>query len=142
MATPLEMLPALRRAAPRLTRQYFTCRLCQRSSIKPGLRQFPKANPILSSSRLFGSSPLRNSVVSSDALVSNLQTISPLASLSENITASQTRPRFFPKVSSKVVAYWLLGSAASVFGIVVFGGLTRLTESGYVYARNIPKPLH
>jgi cytochrome c oxidase assembly protein subunit 15 len=30
------------------------------------------------------------------------------------------------------VAYWLLGSAASVFGIVVFGGLTRLTESGYV----------
>lgn len=26
---------------------------------------------------------------------------------------------------------WLLGSAASVFGIVVFGGLTRLTESGY-----------
>lgn len=25
---------------------------------------------------------------------------------------------------------WLLGSAASVFGIVVFGGLTRLTESG------------
>jgi cytochrome c oxidase assembly protein subunit 15 len=29
------------------------------------------------------------------------------------------------------VAFWLLGSAASVFGIVVFGGLTRLTESGY-----------
>lgn len=29
-----------------------------------------------------------------------------------------------------MVAYWLLGSAASVFGIVVFGGLTRLTESG------------
>jgi hypothetical protein len=35
-------------------------------------------------------------------------------------------------LSDKVVAYWLLGSAASVFGIVVFGGLTRLTESGYV----------
>jgi cytochrome c oxidase assembly protein subunit 15 len=28
------------------------------------------------------------------------------------------------------VGFWLLGSAASVFGIVVFGGLTRLTESG------------
>jgi cytochrome c oxidase assembly protein subunit 15 len=38
----------------------------------------------------------------------------------------------FPKISDKTVAYWLLGSAASVFGIVVFGGLTRLTESGYV----------
>jgi cytochrome c oxidase assembly protein subunit 15 len=38
--------------------------------------------------------------------------------------------RTFPETSSKSVAYWLLGSAASVFGIVVFGGLTRLTESG------------
>jgi cytochrome c oxidase assembly protein subunit 15 len=38
----------------------------------------------------------------------------------------------FPKTNARVVGYWLLGSAASVFGIVVFGGLTRLTESGYV----------
>jgi cytochrome c oxidase assembly protein subunit 15 len=29
-----------------------------------------------------------------------------------------------------VVGYWLIGSAVSVFGIVVWGGLTRLTESG------------
>ena len=36
----------------------------------------------------------------------------------------------FPDVSSKSVAYFLLASATSVFGIVVFGGLTRLTESG------------
>jgi hypothetical protein len=40
----------------------------------------------------------------------------------------------FPKVSSRAVAYWLLGSAASIFGIVVFGGLTRLTESGCVFS--------
>lgn len=39
----------------------------------------------------------------------------------------------FPKISDKSVAYFLLASAASVFGIVVFGGLTRLTESGCVY---------
>ncbi|KAI0477193.1 cytochrome c oxidase assembly protein COX15 [Xylariaceae sp. FL0804] len=38
--------------------------------------------------------------------------------------------RAFPETSSKAVAYWLIGSAVSVFGIVVFGGLTRLTESG------------
>ncbi len=38
----------------------------------------------------------------------------------------------WPDTSSNAVAYWLLGSAASVFGIVVFGGLTRLTESGSV----------
>ena len=63
---------------------------------------------------------------------------SPLTSLSRSINSAQntsgasTINTFFPRVSSKSVAYWLLGSAASVFGIVVFGGLTRLTESGYV----------
>ncbi|CAG8474478.1 7055_t:CDS:2 [Ambispora gerdemannii] len=29
-----------------------------------------------------------------------------------------------------IVGYWLLGTAALVFGIVILGGLTRLTESG------------
>lgn len=58
----------------------------------------------------------------------------PLSSLSETIANSQketVKKSFFPKTSSRGVAFWLLGSAASVFGIVVFGGLTRLTESGY-----------
>jgi heme a synthase len=40
------------------------------------------------------------------------------------------RASSYPETSSNGVAYWLLASAASVFGIVVFGGLTRLTESG------------
>ena len=44
--------------------------------------------------------------------------------------APKTKTSRFPQVSDKSVAYWLLGSAVSVFGIVVFGGLTRLTESG------------
>ena len=39
--------------------------------------------------------------------------------------------KFFPQFTRRIVAYWLFGSAASVFGIIVFGGLTRLTESGY-----------
>lgn len=57
----------------------------------------------------------------------------PLTHLSKTISDGRTtgRARYFPEVSDRVVAYWLLGSAASVFGIVVFGGLTRLTESGY-----------
>lgn len=42
----------------------------------------------------------------------------------------EPRDGYWAAVTSKSVAYWLLGSAASVFGIVVFGGLTRLTESG------------
>ncbi|KAI0594894.1 COX15-CtaA-domain-containing protein [Biscogniauxia sp. FL1348] len=45
-------------------------------------------------------------------------------------SAASGAKRAFPETSSKSVAYWLIGSAASVFGIVVFGGLTRLTESG------------
>lgn len=44
--------------------------------------------------------------------------------------AQEAIKKAFPQTTSKGVAYWLLGSAASVFGIVVFGGLTRLTESG------------
>ncbi|CAI7274496.1 CPS_collapsed_G0016760.mRNA.1.CDS.1 [Saccharomyces cerevisiae] len=32
--------------------------------------------------------------------------------------------------TSKNVAYWLIGTSGLVFGIVVLGGLTRLTESG------------
>ncbi|CEP63071.1 Cox15p LALA0_S07e01750g [Lachancea lanzarotensis] len=32
--------------------------------------------------------------------------------------------------SSKQVGYWLIGTSGLVFGIVVLGGLTRLTESG------------
>ncbi|KAI5290627.1 hypothetical protein KEM54_000973 [Ascosphaera aggregata] len=49
------------------------------------------------------------------------------ASSSEAAGAKKTS---FPDISDKKVGYWLLGSTASVFGIVVFGGLTRLTESG------------
>ncbi|KAK9465662.1 cytochrome oxidase assembly protein-domain-containing protein [Lipomyces arxii] len=33
-------------------------------------------------------------------------------------------------VTDKKVGYWLIGSACLVFGIVILGGLTRLTESG------------
>ncbi|CAN8098142.1 unnamed protein product [Discula destructiva] len=43
---------------------------------------------------------------------------------------ARSKSKSFPETSSKSVAYWLLGSAASVFGIVILGGLTRLTESG------------
>jgi cytochrome c oxidase assembly protein subunit 15 len=41
-----------------------------------------------------------------------------------------TTSRAIPKADSPVVGYWLLGSGALVFGIVLLGGLTRLTESG------------
>lgn len=48
----------------------------------------------------------------------------------EDAAGKRAKP-FFPDTSSKSVGYWLIGSAGLVFGIVVLGGLTRLTESGY-----------
>lgn len=69
------------------------------------------------------------------------QSQSPLGALSSNISrsaksipesAQRAAKSSSPETNAKVVGYWLIGSAASVFGIVVFGGLTRLTESGCV----------
>ncbi|KAF2279112.1 electron transfer protein 1, mitochondrial precursor [Westerdykella ornata] len=54
----------------------------------------------------------------------------PQASVAEAVSKTRARASSFPNTTDKSVAYWLLGSAASVFGIVIFGGLTRLTESG------------
>ncbi|CAK7233432.1 Cytochrome c oxidase assembly protein cox15 [Sporothrix bragantina] len=45
-------------------------------------------------------------------------------------SSSSSETSNFPDTSSKAAAYWLIASAVSVFGIVVWGGLTRLTESG------------
>lgn len=59
----------------------------------------------------------------------------PVNALSADAVAKAAKAKAkyeFPKTTSKAVGYWLIGSAVSVFGIVVWGGLTRLTESGYV----------
>ena len=54
----------------------------------------------------------------------------------EATCSSRTNPNperaksWFREADDKAVGYWLLGSAGLVFGIVVLGGLTRLTESG------------
>ncbi|CCH40930.1 Cytochrome c oxidase assembly protein COX15 [Wickerhamomyces ciferrii] len=54
----------------------------------------------------------------------------------DQISSNQTKTEstFKPKRNlintSKYVGYWLIGTSGLVFGIVVLGGLTRLTESG------------
>ncbi|KAI9876222.1 MAG: Cytochrome c oxidase assembly protein cox15 [Pleopsidium flavum] len=131
MASIFHSLPALRRAAPRLTREFFVCRRClQKPPSSPSLAQRSKGtSPFLQAFR-------SNSTYSTQLNRTTAETIwkssTPLASLSKSISDNSraARASFFPETSDKVVAYWLLGSAASVFGIVVFGGLTRLTESG------------
>lgn len=131
MASISSALPALRRAAPRLSKTLFPCSQCSRSTVSKG-------RPTTLYLNAFRSSTRRNIVSSSDIGTSPLGSPSALASLSKSINQKAERARkwdrssFFPKTSNKVVAYWLLGSAASVYGIVVFGGLTRLTESGFV----------
>lgn len=124
--------PGLRRAVPRLSRDFFICHQCRKQSLPLSRLKLPvKAN--LTRTIRFNSSaaafPEANTIKNS-----------PLGSLSKSISNAERekvkkvipKKGFFPKTTSNGVAYWLLGSAVSVFGIVVFGGLTRLTESGYV----------
>jgi len=142
MASLGSSAPWARGFAPRLFKGFSTCRQCLRTqnyATKSAFRkQFAslsfaqsrqRANPMIlnSKTRQFFSQNLRRSVSSS--------TVANAAE--EGATKAKSS---FPQVSDKSVAYWLLGSAVSVFGIVIFGGLTRLTESGCVgtfYSRNI-----
>lgn len=86
--------------------------------------------PISSSVRLLNTSSSKKTATAAP-FDSKYESESPAAPTEK----TKSKKKAFPETSSKSVAYWLLGSAASVFGIVVFGGLTRLTESGYVLSR-------
>ncbi len=119
------IFPGIRRAVPRLAQDFFVCHKCIRQTRPPMRLRIPQRSDLTKNVRF-------NSTASS---VGNINPSSPLRSLSQTILQTEEKvfsKKFFPETTSKSVAYWLLGSAASVFGIVIFGGLTRLTESGYV----------
>ncbi|PKX95607.1 cytochrome c oxidase assembly protein cox15 [Aspergillus novofumigatus IBT 16806] len=126
-------VPMFRSLAPRFSKEFFTCRQCLgRSQNYATKSSFRKQFAALS----FGQ---RSSSAAPNALrVTATKFFSPILRRSVSGSAvagaleygASKAKSSFPKVSDKIVAYWLLGSAASVFGIVVFGGLTRLTESG------------
>lgn len=105
----------LRRAALQMPSRFFVCNQC--------LRQAPRRSP----------STILNIVRSRG--YADAKPLESLAAQNASAVASQVQvkaSKAFPKkTTSKAVAYWLIGSAASCFGIVVWGGLTRLTESGY-----------
>ena len=106
--------------------ELFTCRQCRqnRSFITSTRQRFVK--------QPFGKSMRYNSTILSTFRPKKTTGTIPksfFTTAADEAAATKSR---FPSVTSKVVSYWLLGSAASVFGIIVFGGLTRLTESGYV----------
>ncbi|EME88320.1 uncharacterized protein MYCFIDRAFT_213244 [Pseudocercospora fijiensis CIRAD86] len=125
--------------AEKLFQDAFVCRRCmQQQARAPPIWKSKQNTPFLKAFRSPGarSGPAGSRPQSSAASHSPS---SPLAALGRNFaessqTASQTsnaaKASSFPDTSSRAAAYWLLASAASVFGIVIFGGLTRLTESG------------
>lgn len=138
MALIVSSFSAFQRCAPGLSRKcLIRSRLYQKVLLSSRLSKTPVSR---TPSRSFASNPVHASVGNTGGLAEGLRGISPLFSLSKTISApsieindkSKVEDGFFPEVSDRVVAYWLLGSAASVFGIIVFGGLTRLTESGSV----------
>jgi heme a synthase len=118
----------LRRAAPRLPRDFFVCHQCLSRAVPTRSTSIAGKFAVLRSIRYKSTTSVPSRASSTAA------TAPPLTSLSQTVGSSRktSNRNFFPETSSKSVGYWLLGSAASVFGIVVFGGLTRLTESGYV----------
>ena len=128
MASVFQMLPLLRQAAPRLSRRFFTCPVSRNPSSLCSALLSKRSQPL----RTFRSRNRHASTANSPGPSGPLNSASPLSSLSKTIEGTKTKEKFFPEISEKIVAYWLLGSAASVFGLVVFGGLTRLTESGYI----------
>ncbi|KAL2835246.1 cytochrome oxidase assembly protein-domain-containing protein [Aspergillus cavernicola] len=125
MASLGNPVPLFRRLAPRLSKELFICRQClvrnqnyaTRATVRTPSVPFPR-----SPSRI-NSTSINNKARKAFARYAS-------ESATANAAKSETSKSSFPDVSSKTVAYWLLGSAASVFGIVIFGGLTRLTESG------------
>ncbi|KIW04323.1 uncharacterized protein PV09_04615 [Verruconis gallopava] len=122
MVTVFSSFPLLRTAAPRLTRQLFTCQA----------RQIHHKKPTLDAVSGLKSRAKRTSWILQCHYQSTHapQHVSSLAQAVKSPLEAVAKKSSFPQTSSKSVAYWLLGSAASVFGIVIWGGLTRLTESG------------
>lgn len=138
MASFRTPVPMFRSLAPRVAKDFFTCRQClqnQRNATNPFRARFFTSLPLSNSSRVNSILPVKKANIFASSL--RPKRLSTVAATVEQSTSSKATSSF-PDVSSKSVAYWLLGSAVSVFGIVVFGGLTRLTESGYVRSRKCP----
>ncbi|KAG5984283.1 hypothetical protein E4U55_005441 [Claviceps digitariae] len=118
--------PGIRRVALQASPRFFACNQCLL------LRQTLASPP-----RQRLCSRVLNAVRSRG--FADARPVTPLGSLADQVASRSTQAQAqklaktktaFAKTNPKGVAYWLIGSAVSVFGIVVFGGLTRLTESG------------
>ena len=139
MASIFSISPLRQRLAARasvLNADAFVCKRCLQHQAKaPQVLQTYKSTRQTPFLNAFKQPRLRQTRAQSSSPSSHQSGASTLGVLGQNITQSAhanapAKASSWPETSSKGVAYWLLGSAASVFGIVIFGGLTRLTESG------------
>lgn len=122
------LLPGIRKAALKLPRTPFVCRQCLRYKSPTAPAQIPGLMRNITGTTRTSTTRTTTTRKISPTLFSSA--IPSTASAASTAAPSQAAKRAFPETNSKSVGYWLIGSAASVFGIVVFGGLTRLTESG------------
>ncbi|KAJ5478977.1 hypothetical protein N7530_004486 [Penicillium desertorum] len=120
MASLGSSLSLWRSAAPRLAKDFFTSQC------------LPNQGYAARSIRQFGALQFRQPSKIQSTLLNNkkfftysLKRSNTAPTVAEAVQEGGAKAKSsFPKISDKTVAYWLLGSAASVFGIVVFGGLT------------------
>ncbi|KAF2760453.1 COX15-CtaA-domain-containing protein [Pseudovirgaria hyperparasitica] len=140
MASTFTTFPHLRSATPRSFNECSRCLARVNAAFNPVLGRINQRSTAHLAKSLSGRRP---QLITVNALQGKSRVIPTPNRIVRNVStqAHKAKPNFrddgqsrskkhFPTVSDKIVAYWLLGSAASVFGIVVFGGLTRLTESG------------
>ncbi|KAK1059572.1 Cytochrome c oxidase assembly protein cox15 [Friedmanniomyces endolithicus] len=132
----MAMSPVRARLALKAQEASFFCRRCLHNtpSSSPSFRLLRNKSTTVSPKKPL-LQPIRNHSRPQSTISATHQSSSPLAALSQTISrqaapSTTPKPSSFPTTSTPTVAYWLLASATSVFGIVVFGGLTRLTESG------------
>lgn len=131
MSSGSSIFPLLRRAAPRLSRHFFACRECTHNS--PRLAQLHLASAARVTYKSTRQTPFLKAFRSQSTVAPALGDVAAFGNAAKEALPKskvRTKPSYLPLISHRIVAYWLFGSAASVFGIVVFGGLTRLTESG------------
>ncbi|CAI4219974.1 unnamed protein product [Parascedosporium putredinis] len=119
------LMPVSRRLAMRLAAPASVCRQCVQRA--PATATRSRVLDAVRQARAFPAQQVRFNTTTATVSEQLRAASESTAAADATTTTKSKRPEF---TTSKAVGLWLLGSAVSVFGIVIFGGLTRLTESG------------
>lgn len=142
MATPIIPLRSLLRACPASTSRpatrLFSSTVGAGSSRLSAARSLesatPKLTPYFSYSHRFHPITSRTTTFFSPSFRRHLSTVTVDSAAFRQAVGDAPVTRTAPRTTSAAIPrslpYWLFGCSAVVFGIVIIGGLTRLTESG------------